>query len=436
MSALTDYLQNKKILILGMGREGHSSLRFLQSHVPSAQIALADRNDPHMEGIPGHYGEDYLAYLGDYDIVLKSPGIPFVGVEIPQGTEITCQTDLFLRFTDCVSVGITGTKGKTTTSTLVHEILDAAEVPNVLIGNIGVPVLDVFDDVAGKVAVIELSCHQLEFMRVSPHIAIFTNLYPEHLDHYDGFAGYAAAKLNIALHQTAEDVLICGDAAGLRDFLADKPLAAERIDVGYDFGDGDEFLTRIAHCNARLPGKHNAQNTFFAALAARKLGVPDDAVERGVRHFGGIEHRMEPIGTFKGIAFVNDSIATAPEVVLLELEALGNVDTLLFGGLDRGLDYTQFVSALCESSVRNLIGLPQTGHAVCDAVSARGAGKTVYKAADMDDAVRAAYRLTAQGRTCLFSPAAASYNVYKNFEEKGRHFKSLVRQYGGENNGV
>ena len=419
-----------------MGREGRSSLRFLQTHVPSARIAIADRNDPHIDGVPGHFGADYLAHLGEYDVVLKSPGIPFVGVDIPSGTEITCQTDLFLRFADCVSVGITGTKGKTTTSTLVHEILDAADVPNAPIGNIGVPVLDVFDDIAGKVAVIELSCHQLEFMRVSPHIAIFTNLYPEHLDHYDGFAGYAAAKLHIAAYQTKDDVFIYGDVEGLREFLADKPLSAKQVPIGYDHGKGDPFLTRLAGCNARLVGKHNAQNTFFAAEAARALGVSEDAIEQGVRSFGGIEHRMEPVGTFKGIAFVNDSIATAPEVVLLELEALGNVDTLLFGGLDRGLDYTQFVDALCESGVRNLIGLPQTGHAICDAVSARGTDQTVYKASDMDDAVRAAYRYTKTGKTCLFSPAAASYNVYKNFEEKGRHFKSLVRQYGGENDGV
>ena len=436
MSALTDYLQQKRILILGMGREGRSSLRFLQSRVPSAFLAIADQNDPHIDGVPGHFGADYLAHLGEYDVVLKSPGVPFVGVDVPAGTEITCQTDLFLRFADCVSVGVTGTKGKTTTSTLVHEILDAAELPNALIGNIGVPVLDVFDDIRGKVAVIELSCHQLEFMHASPHIAIFTNLYPEHLDHYDGFAGYAAAKLHIASYQTENDVLIYGDVAGLREYLSDQPLAAEQIAVGYDFGQDDPLLARLSHANARLPGKHNAQNVCFAAVAARRLGVSDAAIERGVRRFGGIEHRMEPVGTYRGVAFVNDSIATAPEVVLLELEALGSVDTLLFGGLDRGLDYTQFIDALAESTVRNLIGLPQTGHAICDAPALRRAGKRVYKASDMDDAVRAAYRMTLPGKTCLFSPAAASYNVYKNFEEKGRHFKSLVRQYGGENDGV
>ena len=430
MSALTEYLENKKILIVGMGREGRSSLQYIRSHVPSAAVALADRNDPHIDGVDGFYGADYLDHTDGFDLVLKSPGVPFVGVDIPAGTEVTCQTDLFLRFSGCVCVGVTGTKGKTTTSTLIHEILQAAGVPHILAGNIGVPVLDVLDDCAGKIAVLELSCHQLEFMRASPHIAVFTNLYPEHLDHYDGFAGYAAAKMNITLHQTQDDYLIYGDVEGLREYLADKPIRARTIPIGYDADKDDAFLRRLGSCNARLVGKHNAQNTFFAAAAARCLGVPDDAIERGVRGFGGIEHRMEPVGTFRGVKFVNDSIATAPEVVLLELEALGDVDTLLFGGLDRGLDYSAFVRALAAGTARNLIGLPQTGHAICDALESLHTGKTLYKAADMDDAVRAAYRLTASSKTCLFSPAAASYNVYKNFEEKGRHFKELVKKYG------
>ncbi|MBQ7540766.1 MAG: UDP-N-acetylmuramoyl-L-alanine--D-glutamate ligase [Clostridia bacterium] len=428
MSRLSEYLQNKKILILGMGREGRSSLAYIRSHIPSAQIAIADRADPHIDGVPGFFGADYLSHMAQFDVVLKSPGIPFVGVPIPEGTEVTCQTDLFLRFSGCTCVGVTGTKGKTTTSTLIHEILQAAELPHVLAGNIGVPVLDVIDEYAGGIAVLELSCHQLEFMRTSPHIAVFTNLYAEHLDHYDGFAGYAAAKLHIAQYQTPQDVLIWGDVPGLREYLADKPLRGRQIPVGYDTDDA--FLRRIASCNARLPGKHNAQNTFFAAAAAECLGVGRDAIERGIRNFGGIEHRMEPVGVFRGVSFVNDSIATAPEVVLLELEALQNVDTLVFGGLDRGLDYTAFIRALADSGVRNLIGLPQTGHAICDDPMLHAAGKTTVKAADMDEAVRAAYRLTEPGKACLFSPAAASYNVYKSFEEKGRHFKQLVREYG------
>lgn len=424
MSALNDYLSGKKILILGMGREGKSSLQFIRTHAPSATVAIADKNDPHMEGVPGYFGDEYMAHMDEFDLVLKSPGIPFVHVDIPDGVEITCQTDLFLRFAPCVTIGVTGTKGKTTTSTLVHEILQAAEIPHHLVGNIGVPVLEVFDDCENKVAVMELSCHQLEFMRKSPHISVFTNLFPEHLDHYDGFAGYANAKWNIAAHQTEKDFFIHGDVEGLNAFLQDKSIHGQRISIGYEAP--DDFLATLADINPRLPGKHNSQNIYFAAAAARALGVADEAIERGIRNFGGIEHRMEPVGEFHGIRFVNDSIATAPEVVLLEIDALKNVDTLIFGGLDRGLDYSAFETALSKSSVRNLIGLPETGHAICERMNRFGTAQTLYKAADMEDAVRTAYRLTAAGKTCLFSPAAASYNLYKNFEAKGRHFKECV----------
>ena len=425
--ALIKYLQNKKILILGMGREGRSTLDFLKRHIPDADIAVADRNDPKIDGVKSYFGENYLDAMKDYDLVMKSPGIPFCDVTVPENTEITCQTELFMRFAPCTKIGITGTKGKTTTSTLIFNVLQSAGVESCLIGNIGVPVLSVFDECEGKTAVIELSCHQLEFMKTSPHIAVFTNLYEEHLDHYNGFSGYANAKLNITAHQTEKDFLIYGDVDGLREYLSDKDIKANKIPISLNEGEKSEFFKKISECNERLVDRHNAQNTFFAATVAKCLGISEEAVEKGIMTFGGIEHRMEPVGVFDGINFVNDSIATAPKVVMYAVEALKNVDTLIFGGMDRGLDYSEFIVDLQNSNVRNLIGLPQTGHSICDAMSGK-TEKSLYKANDMEDAVKIAFSVTEKGKTCLFSPAAASYNVYKNFEEKGRHFKELIKK--------
>ncbi|MBQ7054595.1 MAG: hypothetical protein IJN97_05190, partial [Oscillospiraceae bacterium] len=254
--ALIEYLQNKRILILGMGREGRSTLNFLKTHIPDAELAVADRVDPKFDGVKSFFGENYLDAMKDYDLVMKSPGIPFCDVAIPDNTEITCQTELFMRFAPCRKIGITGTKGKTTTSTLIYNVLQAAGVDSCLIGNIGVPVLDVFDDCEGKTAVIELSCHQLEFMKTSPHIAVFTNLYEEHLDHYNGFEGYANAKLNITAHQGEEDFLIYGDVDGLREYLFDKDIKAKKIPIALDESDRSEFLKRLSECNERLVGRH------------------------------------------------------------------------------------------------------------------------------------------------------------------------------------
>ena len=426
---LIDYLKNKKILILGFGREGRSSYAFLRKHLPEKSLAIA--NDKHIENFSGENvelicGENYLDCINDFDIVLKSPGIPFVGVNYSENTEISCQTDLFMRFVKCDTIGVTGTKGKTTTSTLIYEILKAAGIPCCLIGNVGVPVFESIEDIKGKTAVIELSSHQLEFMRVSPHIAVLTNIYEEHLDHYDGFAGYVAAKLNIAKNQNENDYLITNAEQRLEDFTDVNSIKSRIIRISIDADKNDALFKRLCGINDRLIGLHNRQDSFFAAEAARLYGVDDESIVNGIKAFGGIEHRLEPVGTFKGIKFYNDSIATMPHAVMCAIDALKDTDTLIFGGLDRGLDYSGFCVDLEKSGVKNLIGLPETGHNIIRELEKRGSEKTLVRAVSMEEAVEKAYELTSPGKSCLLSPAAASYNKYKSFEEKGRHFKELV----------
>ena len=174
---------------------------------------------------------------------------------------------------------------------------------------------------------------------------------------------------------------------------------------------------------------------MFAAEAARRCGVSDDDIMRALKDYEGIEHRMEFFATVKGIKFVNDCIATIPHSVMCAVEALGDVDTLIFGGMDRGLDYSTFEKALEKSNIRNLVCLPDTGHTTGMHMAQTGSEKKIIIAEDMEGAVRVALSVTRPGCTCLLSPAASSYNKYKNFEEKGRHFKSVVRRYsemGGE----
>ena len=195
---IAEYLRDRTVLLVGFGREGQSSYRYIRKYFPEKPIAVADKNavsvdDPFVTCI---CGENYLDCIGDFDVVLKSPGISFKNVDAPTHTEITCQVDLFLRFADCRKVGVTGSKGKTTTSTLTYQMLKAAGKDCRLIGNIGVPVFDSLADLTpDTVAVIEMSSHQLEFTHASPEVAVLTNLYEEHLEHYKGgFAGYTAAN--------------------------------------------------------------------------------------------------------------------------------------------------------------------------------------------------------------------------------------------------
>lgn len=428
--ALSDYLAPKRILLLGFGREGQSTYQYIRRHFPEKELAIADQNPVTLQdaNVTLHCGPRYLEAVNRYELVIKSPGISVRDLTLSPQVEMTCQLDLFLRFARCRIVGITGTKGKTTTSTLIYTILQAAGVESCLIGNIGVPVFEDIDAAETMTAVVEMSSHQLEFTSASPHVAVLTNLYPEHLDHYNGFAGYASAKMNIARSQKAGDFFLCNSQQDLSEFLDLTALPSTVMRIG-DEGD-TPFLRKLLYCNPHLKGAHNRQDIRFAAAVAQCLGIGRDAVLQGVENFKGIEHRMEYVGEYRGISFYNDSIATIPHAVMCAIDALENVDTLIFGGMDRGLDYTAFEEALAASPVRNLIGLPETGHQILDTLRTWGTGKNLFCAENMQQAVKAAYMDTQPGAVCLFSPAASSYNVYKNFEEKGRHFKNLVCAYG------
>lgn len=425
---IAEYLRDRTVLLVGFGREGQSSYRYIRNYFPEKPIAIADKNviavdDPFVTCI---CGENYLDCIAAYDLVLKSPGISFKNVPAPAHTEITCQVDLFLRFADCRKIGITGSKGKTTTSTLTYGMLKAAGKDCRLIGNIGVPVFDALADLeADTIAVIEMSSHQLEFAHASPEVAILTNLYEEHLEHYKGgYAGYTAAKSHIALYQNATDLFIYNATQGLSDFPQSARIKSQKI--GICETDDLPFAVKNEH----LAGVHNRQDVLFARAAAARFGATDSDCAAAVLEYAGIEHRMEKVGTFQGITFYNDCIATIPHAVMCAVEALGNVGTLIVGGKDRGLDYSDFVTTLQNSKITTIIGTPATGHAIVHALGSTGTAQRTFAAADLDEAVRLAYQYTETGKACLLSPAASSYNVYKNFEEKGRHYKSLVRKYG------
>ena len=423
-------LEKNRVLILGFGREGKSSYRLIRNFLPDKQIGIADKNPVACqdEYVTLHCGSDYLQAMNDYDLVLKSPGIPFVGITVPPHCQITCQTDLFLKYSDSTVIGVTGTKGKTTTATLIYRMLQTAGLRARLTGNVGVPVFDHIRESGNELTVMELSCHQLEFMTSSPHIAVLTNIYEEHLDHYNnGFQGYLNAKLNIAKYQQSNDFLIYNPQSTAADYLAPNALPAKV--VWADPTLRDPFLDKLASCNPHLKGSHNRQNIAVAMTAVRRLGVPDTAIEQAITSFEGIANRMELVGVYGGVSYYNDSIATIPYSVLMGVDSMGNVGSLIIGGMDRGLDYRDFADELAKRPIDNIICLPDTGHQIAALLRQNGCRANIVPVADMEEAVRSAVRLTPSGKACILSPAAASYNKYRDFEEKGNHFKTLVQQY-------
>lgn len=301
-----------------------------------------------------------------------------------------------------------------------------------LIGNIGVPVFEKADEGEDLIAVIEMSSHQLEFTTASPKVAVLVNIYEEHLDHYKtGFDGYANSKLNITRYQNKDCFFVYNDEQDVGHGLdITKSIGGTTVKVGFTKAQSDEFVNELWKSTEHLKGEHNRQDIAYALAVARIFQVDDDSVRNAIKNFKGIEHRMEFVGKFNNVAYYNDSIATIPTAVIGAIKALGNVETLIFGGLDRGIDYTEFIEFLINCEIKNLIGLPETGHDILDDVKLHNTSVNAIYAENMEDAVINAIKFTNENGVCLFSPAAASYNYYKNFEEKGRHFKELVVKYG------
>ncbi len=458
-------LQDKSILILGFGAEGQSSLRFLRAAFPDKTIGVADQLAFEKLSAPAqellrrdnplrlHLGADYLASLGAYDVIVKSPGIPAIRPEYQQaaqsGKRITSQTALFFANFAGMIVGVTGTKGKSTTASLIHAILQRSSPDAHLIGNIGVPALDFLPQLGPRSLVVyELSSHQLEGLRQSPHIAVLLNIVPEHLDYYETFEQYVEAKANITRFQTAEDFLVYDADHELPSRIAASS-AARKIPCSIDaphlegcFLHGGQVFFRtewheqeavVAVDDVPLRGRFNLINVAAAVAVAKLLGVPTKDVAEAVRRFKPLEHRLEPVGTFGGITYYNDSIATVPEATIAALDTLvREVETVLLGGTDRGLDFSGLAKKLLHSEVKTLILFPTTGgriwQAVCEQDPTAPSRLLHFFVESMEEAVRLARQHTAAGGTCLLSPASPSFGLFRDYRDRGERFKQLVQQ--------
>ncbi len=427
---LDQFFQKKRVLILGFGREGRSTLNLLRK--TDCFIGIADRSlsvTDEIKDLPIYSGESYLDSMADFDVVMKSPGIPLLG-EIPSEikAKITCQTDLLLRFCPVPIIGVTGTKGKSTTSSLIYHFLKKSGKDALLVGNIGIPPLECAERLGEKTVVVcEMSCHQLEYVQASPHTAVFLNVFEEHLDHYNSFAHYRAAKENIWRFQKPEDLLILEKGLKKEEIRSRTVTASltENADICLH-GEalwlcGEEVP--FSELPTNLIGRHNYYNIGIAMRAAAEYGCTLPEMKAALSDFHGLPHRLEPVGTFGGVQFINDSISTCPSTAIAAVRSFDRVDTIIIGGMDRGIDYSELTDFLNQSKIEHVILLPDSGYRIAPELDA--SLRDIYKAADLTDAVRYAKRVTRV--RCLLSPAAASYGFYKNFEERGEHFKKLCR---------
>jgi len=432
-------LQDKRILILGFGREGKSTYHFLRKYFPDKIIGIYDQKgvrEP-MANTVLYKGDCYEELLSQYDLIIKSPGIVLNLEDEQILTKFTSQTDLFLQFYSAQTIGITGTKGKSTTSSLLFHVLSHSNKEAILVGNIGVPVFDTLEKISENTLVVfELSSHQLEYVTHSPHFGVLLNIFQEHLDHYGTFEKYKEAKENIYKYQCKGDILLYNpDFYQLQEACEAETITitnhTEKADVVVKENQivlQTEVLT-INENEINLMGNHNIYNIAVTYAIAKTYGVSQESFMEAIKTFQPLPHRMEYVAELNGVKYYNDSISTICETTMNNVDSVDNVDTVILGGMDRGIDYLPLVNFLVDSDIRNVILMPDTGYRIqklllqCDK---KREDQNLFMVSGVEEAVEVAKRETKKDMTCLFSPAAASYGFFKNFEERGETFKRLV----------
>ena len=445
-------LQNQTVAVIGIGVSNQPLIRLLLSR--GISVTACDKKSREALGVVGdqleamgcrlQLGEDYLQGL-DQDVIFRTPGmrpdLPELVSAVERGSKLTSEMEVFFEVCPCPVIAVTGSDGKTTTTTIISELLKAAGKTVHVGGNIGHPLLAETGEMSEKdIAVLELSSFQLMTMTRSPHIAVVTNLAPNHLDVHKDFQEYIDAKENIFTHQAAEDIAV---------FNADNAITAEEaaravgrarmfsrkreLEDGV-FLRGDAIIARHAGRerqvmtvgDIKLPGVHNIEN-YLAAIAAVDGLVSDEIIRDFARSFGGVEHRIELIRTRKGVRWYNDSIASSPSRTIAGLNSFQEKVILIAGGKDKGISY-EGLGPVVNDHVKLLLLCGATAGVIRESVrkAENYAGLEILDVADYHEAVAVADSRSQEGDVVILSPASTSFDRFANFMERGRVFKEIV----------
>ncbi len=449
LEKLLKFLKNKKILILGVGTEGKSTYQFLRRNFPDQKLFMADQNTDLLEKYPEFLedinleismGKEYLNGIQEYDLIIKTPGISFKNVNTETFQDkITNQVQLLLEFVPVFTIGVTGTKGKSTTSSILYEVLKEQEKDVFLLGNIGKPIFDELEHLKqDSIAILELSSHSLQYVKNSPNIAILLNLYEEHLDFYGSFEQYAQAKLNITNYQKETEYLIYNaDNEFLKKYafkatdyavsLENKPNTKNSVWIEQNDIYCNNVCVMDLRTKLKLKGIHHMHNIMFVLAVCNIMNLDFSQSIKTIQNFEPLEHRMEFVAQIDSIEYYNDSIATIPQSTINTIKALKKVNTLIVGGKDRGVSQKELVDFLKDSEVEHIICLPKTGKAIYDELK-NIANKKLWMTQNLQEAVKIAKEVTKNNTICVLSPAASSYGYFKDFRERGSLYKKYIFQ--------
>lgn len=456
-------LTDQQIIIFGLGSEGLSTYRFLRSRLPANSFILIDErplaelDKLWTELIESNSQTQFTTSLTKLpqdelqdSLLFKTPGIPIshpiVQKIIDAGSEVNSNTQLFFdliaehnsnkKNSHLTTIGITGTKGKSTTASLVHHVLNKNKLDSYLGGNIGRPALDAWMKWEGNKTqtqtffVLELSCHQLAELKSSPQIAIVQDIVSEHLDYYDNFEQYYQAKTQIARFQTKKDLIIFNEESKTAGKLALLSKGKKTT-----FSLKDKELMEIAKITP-LMGKHNLYNVIPAVIIAQKLKLTNDQIKKAVKSFKSLPHRLEFVIEINEVKYYDDSIATVPEATIAALKTFSkNKVILIAGGYERQQDYKALAAEIIKCNVKALSLLPPTGQRLlaelehfnpCNQL--RASIKSFF---GIDEAVYYAARKAQSGDIVLLSPGAASFNNFTDYVDRGNQFKEAVKRLKG-----
>lgn len=450
-----DSIKHKRICVIGIGVSNTPLIKKLLAS--GCDVTACDKRtaeqlgQEHTElsklGTKFCLGEDYLEHL-DFDIIFRTPGLmPFDGhlqKAVERGAELTSEMELFMKLCPCRIFAVTGSDGKTTTTTIISELLKAQGYTVHLGGNIGRPLLCDVDDMSeNDVAVLELSSFQLHSMVCKPDVAVITNISPNHLDKHKDYQDYIDAKSSIFAYQDEHDRLVlnhenefsayyAGKAKSSISYFsrAVKPDNGVYCTGGYIYRVHDGLYNKImAADDIKLPGTHNLEN-YMAAFAATDGYVDDDTCISVAKSFSGVEHRLEQVRVLNGVTFINDSIGTSPTRTAAGLHALKQKPILIAGGYDKHIPFDELGDEICLH-VKKLYLTGATTEKIYDAVTKSkyfDGNLPIEKIDDFKDAVLAAADSAQDGDVVLLSPACAAFDKFKNFMERGKYFKQIVME--------
>ena len=449
-------LQGRTVAVIGIGVSNQPLIRLLLSR--GIAVTACDKKsrealgplaaELEKEGCRLRLGEDYLRGL-DQDVIFRTPGmrpdLPELTAAVERGSQLTSEMEAFFEVCPCTKIAVTGSDGKTTTTTIISEILKAAGYRVHLGGNIGHPLLCETPDIRpDDIAVLELSSFQLHSMRCHPDVAVITNLSPNHLDKHKDFQDYIDAKRAIYAAQNENDTLVLNlddeHSAYYRSFAKGKISwfsDEQPVTHGTMCRDGvicrviDEAVHEIMPVSEiKLPGEHNVLN-YLAAFAAVEGLADDDACRSVARSFGGVEHRLELVRELRGVTYINDSIGSSPTRTINGLRAMKTKPIVIAGGYDKHIPFDGLGDELCRMAKRvYLTGATaeKIRAAILGSQFYAGSGLDLEMIDDFDECVLAAANVAKAGDIVLFSPACASFDRFKNFEERGKHFKKLITE--------